>query len=100
MEYSCDYLVIGSGVAGLSFALKVADRGKVIVLSKTKISETNTSMAQGGIAAVVGDDDSFEKHIQDTLVAGAGLCREDIVRLVVEQAPDRIEDLQKWGVAW
>jgi heterodisulfide reductase subunit A-like polyferredoxin len=80
---SCDFLVIGSGLAGLAFALKVAEHGRVIILSKAHAPETNTSMAQGGIAAVMGDDDSFESHIKDTLVAGAGLCKESIVRIVV-----------------
>ncbi|HVK59955.1 MAG TPA: L-aspartate oxidase [Bdellovibrionales bacterium] len=94
----CDFLVIGSGLAGLAYALKVADRGKVVILSKTSAPQTNTSMAQGGIAAVMAPDDSFESHIRDTLTAGAGLCNEDVVRNVVENAPSRIEDLLKWGV--
>ena len=98
MHESCDFLVIGSGLAGLSYALKVADHGQVVILSKTTERLTNTSMAQGGIAAVMADDDSFESHIKDTLVAGAGLCHEDVVRHVVESAPKRIEDLIKWGV--
>jgi L-aspartate oxidase len=94
----CDYLVIGSGLAGLAFALKVADQAHVIILSKTKLSGTNTSMAQGGIAAVWSKEDSFESHIKDTLIAGAGLCHEDTVRYVVNTAPDRINDLISWGV--
>ncbi len=95
---SCDFLVIGSGLAGLAFALKVAEHGRVIILSKAHAPETNTSMAQGGIAAVMGDDDSFESHIKDTLVAGAGLCKESIVRIVVESAPDIVRELIQWGV--
>lgn len=95
---SCDFLVIGSGLAGLSYALKVADHGKVIILSKTSAPATNTSMAQGGIAAVMSPEDSFESHVSDTLVAGAGLCREEIVREVVESAPQRIADLISWGI--
>jgi L-aspartate oxidase len=98
MQETCDFLVIGSGLAGLSYALKVADRGRVVILSKTAAPATNTSMAQGGIAAVMSPDDSFESHVQDTLQAGAGLCHEDIVRAVVEDAPARIEDLIKWGI--
>ena len=94
----CDFLVIGSGLAGLSYALKVADRGRVVILSKTAAPATSTSMAQGGIAAVMSPDDSFESHIRDTLTAGAGLCHEDVVRNVVESAPSRIEDLVKWGI--
>lgn len=98
MASSCDFLVIGCGLAGLAYALKVAEHGHVIILSKTKAPATNTSMAQGGIAAVMSPDDSFENHLKDTLTAGAGLCREDIVKLVVKAAPDRIEDLLKWGI--
>jgi L-aspartate oxidase len=94
----CDFLVIGSGLAGLAFALKVAEFGRVIILSKAHAPETNTAMAQGGIAAVMGDDDSFESHIQDTLIAGAGLCKESIVRLVVESAPSVVQQLIEWGV--
>ncbi len=94
----CDFLVIGSGLAGLAFALKVAPFGKVVVISKAQAPATNTSMAQGGIAAVMGDDDSFESHIRDTLVAGAGLCKESAVRLVVESAPSVIRELLGWGV--
>lgn len=94
----CDFLVIGSGLAGLAFALKVAPFGKVVVISKSQAPATNTSMAQGGIAAVMGDDDSFESHIRDTLVAGAGLCKESAVRLVVESAPSVIRELLGWGV--
>lgn len=93
-----DYLVIGSGLAGLAFALKAAEDGKVLVLSKATVQSTNTAMAQGGIAAVLSESDSFEQHIQDTLSAGAGLCNETVVRRVVEEAPDRIKDLIDWGV--
>ncbi len=92
-----DFLVIGTGLAGLSFALKVADHGKVIVLSKTELEETNTRYAQGGIAAVTHEPDSYEKHIDDTLKAGDGLCNEEVVRVVVKQAPDRIRELIQWG---
>lgn len=94
----CDFLVIGSGLAGLAFALKVAHRGTVTILSKDKVTGANTPWAQGGIAAVISKDDSFESHIHDTLRAGAGLCRVDAVRNIVEQAPDRIRDLMDWGV--
>lgn len=95
---TCDFLVIGSGLAGLAFALKVARYGRVIVLSKAQAPSTNTSMAQGGIAAVMGEDDSFDSHIRDTLIAGAGLCHEDVVRTVVEAAPKVIRELIDWGV--
>lgn len=98
MEERFDFLVIGSGLAGLSFALKVASKGKVCVVTKSKITETNTSYAQGGIAAVTYEPDSFEKHIQDTLICGDGLCNPDVVRMVVEEAPSRIKELVEWGV--
>ena len=98
MVKNCDFLVIGSGLAGLSYALKMAPHGHVVILSKTTVTNTNTSMAQGGIAAVMSEDDSFDEHIRDTLNAGAGLCNPEIVRNVVESAPDRIKDLIDWGV--
>ncbi|MCK5700702.1 MAG: FAD-dependent oxidoreductase, partial [Cyclobacteriaceae bacterium] len=93
-----DYLVIGSGVAGLSFALKVAEHGKVIVISKQSAGESNTSYAQGGIASVTKDSDTIQKHINDTLIAGAGLCHHDAVELALSEAPERIKDLIDWGV--
>lgn len=94
-----DLLVIGSGLAGLAFSLKMASpHCKVLILSKEKTPDSNTSMAQGGIAAVQSGEDSFDSHIQDTLVAGAGLCLENAVRNIIEQAPHRIEDLINWGV--
>lgn len=92
-----DFLVIGSGVAGLSFALKAAALGKVLILTKANKDESNTKYAQGGIAAVVSNMDTFEKHVADTLDAGDGLCREDIVRMVVEQGPKRIQELIDYG---
>lgn len=98
MTTKTDYLVIGTGLAGLAFALKMAKHGNVTILSKTKSDQTNTNWAQGGIAAVLDESDSFDKHIQDTLTAGGGLCREDIVKNVIEQAPERIQDLVAWGV--
>ncbi len=93
-----DYLVIGSGIAGLSFALKIADHGSVIILSKGSASESNTSYAQGGIASVTMDSDNIQKHIDDTLIAGAGLCHQDAVKSALSEAPERIKDLVKWGV--
>lgn len=92
-----DYLVIGSGAAGLSYALKVADKGRVALISKTTLDVTNTSYAQGGIAAVTKQPDNYEKHIVDTHIAGAGICDPDVVRMVVTKAPDQIEQLLRWG---
>jgi L-aspartate oxidase len=97
MEHKTDFLVIGSGLAGMSFALQVADHGKVILISKTILEETNTWYAQGGIASVMYAPDNMEKHVQDTLIAGDGLCDEKIVRMVVEEAPEQIEKLIEWG---
>ncbi len=93
-----DFLVIGSGIAGLSFALKVAEYGKVCILTKADASEGSTKYAQGGIAAVIYDTDSFEKHIQDTLIAGAGICDEETVRMTITEAPDRIKELIRYGI--
>jgi L-aspartate oxidase len=93
-----DYLVIGSGIAGLTFALKVADHGTVAILTKKTAGESNTRYAQGGIAAVTSEDDQFEYHFRDTLKAGADLCHEDAVRILVNEGPDRIKDLVSWGV--
>lgn len=97
-QRSVDYLVLGSGLAGLAFALKSALHGEVLIVTKDKASSGNTSWAQGGIAAVMSEEDSFESHIYDTMRAGAGLCRESVVRNIIEQAPHRICDLQDWGV--
>jgi len=93
-----DFLVIGSGIAGMSFALKVADKGKVAILCKSTLEEANTNLAQGGIASVTKLTDKFENHIKDTLIAGDGACDEDVVRMVIENAPSQIEELVKWGV--
>jgi L-aspartate oxidase len=96
MDTEC--LVLGSGLAGLALALKIADHAKVLLCTKTDLGTTNSAMAQGGIAAVMSEEDSFEQHVQDTLTAGAGLCLPSVVRQVVEQGPDRIRDLMNWGV--
>jgi L-aspartate oxidase len=97
MELKFDFLVIGSGIAGLSFALKVAEHGTVCVLNKTKMNETNTRYAQGGIAAVTYEPDNFQKHIEDTLNAGSYLNDREIVKMVVEEGPDQIKQLLNWG---
>jgi L-aspartate oxidase len=93
-----DFLVVGSGIAGLSFAIKVAKLGSVCVVTKKERAESATNLAQGGIAAVLGSGDSYESHVQDTLEAGAGLCDEKVVRMVVEQGPARIDELVRLGV--
>ncbi len=98
MEKVYDFLVLGSGIAGLSFAIKAADLGSVAVVTKKSKVESNTNYAQGGIAAVTDNNDSFESHIQDTLKSGAGLCKEDVVRVVVSEGPERIRELIEWGV--
>jgi len=92
-----DYLVLGSGIAGLFFALKAASRGRVAVVTKKDRAESNTNYAQGGIAAVTSREDSFELHVRDTLTAGAGLCKESVVRQIVQDGPARIADLMKLG---
>jgi L-aspartate oxidase len=93
-----DFLVIGSGIAGLTFAIKAARYGKVAIVTKSTIEESSTRYAQGGIAAVFSEPDNFEKHIRDTLIAGDGFCNEEVVRLVVQEAPSRIKDLIDLGV--
>ncbi len=93
-----DYLVLGSGIAGLSFALKVAPHGRVAIITKKNKAESNTNYAQGGIAAVTSKEDSFEMHVRDTLEAGAGLCKEDVVRTIVEEGPARIQELIEFGM--
>src|SRR5262245_47412641 len=93
-----DYLVLGSGIAGLSFALKVAPRGRVAIITKKNKAESNTNYAQGGIAAVTSKEDSFEMHVRDTLEAGAGLCKEAVVRTIVQEGPARIAELIELGM--
>ena len=97
MEERFDFLVLGSGIAGLSYALKVADFGTVCIVTKSELKDTNTSYAQGGIASVTYPPDSFEKHISDTLICGDGLCNEEVVRMIVNEAPDSIQQLIEWG---
>ena len=92
-----DFLVIGSGAAGLSFALKAAEKGHVTIVTKGEMVECNTNYAQGGICSVTYEPDTFEKHITDTLVCGAGRCDVQAVELVVRRAPELIQDLIAWG---
>jgi len=93
-----DFIVLGSGIAGLSFALKVAPRGRVAIITKKNKAESNTNYAQGGIAAVTSKEDSVEIHVRDTLEAGAGLCHEDVVRTIVTEGPARIAELIELGM--
>lgn len=95
-----DFLVVGSGIAGLNFALKAAEHGTVMIITKADEDESNTKYAQGGIAAVIDPDDSFEKHVQDTLIAGDGLCDEAVVRMVIKEGPERIRDIIEWGASF
>jgi L-aspartate oxidase len=95
---SFDYLVLGSGMAGLSGALKVARHGRVAIVTKKQQAESNTNYAQGGIAAVMSPEDSFDLHVRDTLEAGAGLCREEVVRAIIQEGPARIAELIELGM--
>jgi L-aspartate oxidase len=97
MTKKVDFLIIGSGIAGLSYALKVASFGKVCMITKANEDESNTKYAQGGIAAVMYQPDSYEKHVQDTLIAGDGICNEDVVRMVITESTERINELIAWG---
>ncbi len=97
MRKQVDFLVIGSGIAGLSFALKVAKTGKVCIVTKNKAEETATKYAQGGIAAVMYSPDTYEKHIRDTMSAGDDLCNEDIVRVTITESTERVKELIEWG---
>ncbi|MHA1634335.1 MAG: FAD-binding protein, partial [Candidatus Thorarchaeota archaeon] len=96
--YTSDFLVIGSGLSGLLFALKAAKHGTVHIITKGKMTESSTVRAQGGIAAVVASDDSVELHIQDTIRVGDNLCHPDVVESIVRDGPDRIRELIELGV--
>ncbi|HJP63381.1 MAG TPA: L-aspartate oxidase [Mucilaginibacter sp.] len=98
MTRTCDFLVIGSGIAGLSFALKAAKHGKVLIVTKSNEDESNTKYAQGGVAVVVDKkEDSFEKHIEDTLIAGDDLCDKGAVEIVIKEGPERIREIIDYG---
>src|SRR6202795_4960460 len=92
-----DFLVIGAGVAGLRAAIELASAGRVVVLAKREVSDLNTQWAQGGIAAALSDEDEISLHLQDTLIAGDGLCNVEAAKVLVEDAPARIEELIAWG---
>ncbi len=95
---TCDFLIVGSGIAGLSFALRAAQLGTVTVITKKNEIDSATNLAQGGIAAVMSANDSKQNHTLDTIVSGAGLCNEEVVRLVVDKGPERVRDLIDMGV--
>ncbi len=97
-QHNFDFLVNGSGIAGLTFALKVARFGSVAIITKKQRAESNTNYAQGGIAAVTAPEDSFDLHMQDTLVAGAGLCKPEVVRIIVSEGPVLVRELIDLGV--
>ena len=101
MVFKYDFLIIGAGVAGMSYALKVAraHKGKVCMICKTSLDEANTSFAQGGVASVTNLKlDNFEKHIEDTMIAGDYISDPKAVELVVKKAPEQIKELVNWGV--
>ena len=98
MNRECDFLIIGSGIGGLSYALKVAGRGKVIIITKSRLTDTNTSYAQGGIASVMYSPDTFEQHIEDTMACGSGKNNREVVEYVIRHAPEQIRQLIDWGV--
>ena len=93
-----DFLVIGSGLAGLNAAIELSEHGSVLLLSKVQLGESNTAYAQGGIASVMSDDDSFDAHVRDTLEAGAGLCHPEVVEQIIEAGPSAIRRLVETGV--
>lgn len=97
MKRYTDFLILGSGIAGLSYALKVAEKGKVALVTKSNEEESNTKYAQGGIAAVMHAPDSYQKHIQDTLICGDGLCDEEVVKMVITESTESINELVQWG---
>lgn len=100
MTHKTDFLVLGSGIAGLSFAIRAAEIGKVIILTKKEKAESNTNYAQGGIATVLDPNDTFDAHIQDTLTAGVGLNRRESVELIVREGPQTVKELEHWGVSF
>jgi len=97
MQLTTDYLVLGSGIAGLTFALRAAEFGEVLIITKRACDDSATNWAQGGMAAVLSPDDSFEKHAEDTRFAGAGLCHDVVVDICVREAPDSIRWLSDMG---
>src|SRR5882672_12736727 len=92
-----DFIVVGAGVAGLRAAIALAEAGRVLVLAKQELTESATQYAQGGIAVALSDEDDISIHLQDTLEAGDGLCNPEAVKVLVEEGPERIQELIDWG---
>src|SRR3984957_18155588 len=95
-----DFLVIGGGIAGLSAAIRLANVGTVLVVTKEELAESNTAYAQGGIAVAMGGDEDVRLHLEDTVAAGDGLVNREAARVLVEQGPMRVEELLEWGTAF
>ncbi|MBR4945682.1 MAG: FAD-binding protein, partial [Kiritimatiellae bacterium] len=95
---NCDYLVVGSGLAGAMAAIGLAAHGRVLLVTKRTLDESNTNYAQGGISCVMGEDDTFDLHLADTLDAGAGLCNEGVARRIIEAGPRWMKTLIEMGV--
>ena len=96
-DTTVDFIVLGGGIAGMRAAIELAHGGRVLVLTKDDLYESSTEYAQGGIAAALSEDDEVTLHLHDTLLAGDGLCREEAVRVLVEEGPDQIQQLIDWG---
>src|ERR1051326_2284623 len=92
-----DFIVVGAGVAGLRAAITLAEAGKVLVLAKQELTESNTQYAQGGIAVALSDEDEISLHLQDTIQAGDGIVNPDAAHVLVEEGPERIQELIDWG---
>src|SRR6201996_6449769 len=95
-----DFLVIGAGIAGLSAAIRLADAGTVLVVTKEELAESNTAYAQGGIAVAMGGEEDVALHLEDTMAAGDGLVNREAAAVLVSQGPKRVEELLEWGTAF
>src|SRR5580698_6893442 len=95
-----DFLVIGAGIAGLSAAIRLADAGSVLVVTKEELAESNTAYAQGGIAVAMGGDEDVALHLEDTVAAGDGLVNREAAKMLVTAGPERVEELLDWGTAF
>src|ERR1700757_3724663 len=95
-----DFLVIGAGIAGLSAAIRLADAGSVLVVTKEELAESNTAYAQGGIAVAMGGQEDVALHLEDTVAAGDGLVNREAAKVLVKEGPDRVEELLDWGTSF